>query len=221
MSWELNPFGSVLAVILHTDAVCLSWSLGLRQLRLPGGGAILPVSGQPFQMARNFGAMKALEMGVDYLLTYDSDIIPPPDAVEKLMKHNVPIISAAYFRRSPPHGIMVAQKPLGAWVTKWQPNSVIEVDVAGTGFMLIRRDVLEQMKPIRNGAHWFCWMVDHPKETIRPGEGAVSEDFSFCLAAKQQLGIPTLVDTSVVCRHVGFSQFTHNQVQPLETPMSN
>lgn len=220
-SWEMNPYGSVLAVILHTDAVCLSWALGLRQLRFPGGGAILPISGQPFSMARNSGAMKALELGVDWCLMMDSDIIAPPDAIERLMKHNHPIISAAYFRRSPPHGIMVAQKPLGNWVTKWQPNSLIEVDVAGTGFMLIRRDVLENMKPQRPGFHWFHWMVDTPKETLQAGEHCVSEDFSFCLAAKRQLGIPTVVDTSVIVKHVGLSEFTHNHVQPLQAFMCN
>lgn len=211
-SWETLDNASVLVGILHTDVTTIAWALGLRNLQIPGGG-VLPVAGMPYDMARNAICMRALEVGASHVLMYDSDVIAPPDTIPRLLARDKPIISGMYCRRSPPHGVPVAIKN-GQWLTGFRPGDVVEVDVVGAGCLLIRRDVLENLKPARPGKHWFSWQVDIPGEV--PAGEAMSEDFVFCLQARKQLGIPILLDTSVVCRHVGYSQVLPGSMMPLE-----
>lgn len=209
-AWEKNTF--VMGAILHTDNTTMQWAFGFRRLQFPG--EFMPFSGMPFDHARNAAAMKALEVGASHLFFMDSDVIIPPDGVMRLLARNEPIISGLYNRRSPPAGIPVMIRN-GQWVTDYKPGSIVEVDLVGSGCLLIRRDVLETMKePVRPGKQWFSWQVDLVS-LLPPGE-ALSEDFAFCAHARRRYGYKVLVDTSVECRHIGYSQFRHNQMAPLE-----
>lgn len=211
-AWEIQQGRQVLVGILHVDLVTVAWALGLRNLQVPG--AILPVSGMPYDHSRNTICKVALENGFQYVFMLDSDCIPPNDAILRLMAHRLPLVSGLYSRRSPPHAIPVAMKN-GQWLTEYTPNSLVEVDVVGSGCMLIHRSLLENMPPQRDGKHWFDWRVD--LQGHLPREKCLSEDFTFCQAARESLGIKTYLDTSVVCRHVGNFQVTHGSVVPLET----
>lgn len=215
-AWEIPVHGSVLCGILHTETTSMAWALGFRNLQIPG--PIMPVAGMPFDQARNTICMKAMEIGVDYCFMLDSDVIPPNDAVLRLMKHGLPIVSGVYARRSPPHSIPVMLRG-GNWIQPDQlpkDGKLFEVDVCGAGCLLIRRDVLEKMPPQRPeaGAHWFDWRVQ--MQSIRPQHECLSEDFTFCVAAKK-CGFPTAVDPSVVCRHVGFAQALPGIFVPADT----
>ncbi len=212
-SWELKARKQVLVGILHTDQVTLSWAFGLRNLQVPG--EILPVAGMPFDHARNAVCQAALDNGYQYVFFLDSDVAPPNDTIPRLMSHRLPLVSGVYHRRSPPHGVPVMQRPVGRWVTSYPANSLIEVDVVGTGCLLIHRSILEQMPPLdaRRGKRWFDWKVDMPG--LPQGE-ALSEDFAFNMHLKRTLGIKTMVDTSVICRHIGLSQATYGSMLPLE-----
>ncbi len=46
--------------------------------------------------ARNALRKKVLEEGYDYLFSFDQDVIPPKDAIKKLLSHNLPLISGLY-----------------------------------------------------------------------------------------------------------------------------
>src|SRR3990167_9080572 len=140
-AWEQQ--GSVLVGILHVEQTTVAWALGLRNLQIPG--QIMPVTGMPFDHGRNTICMKALECGADYVYMLDSDVVPPPDAILRLMAHKQPLISGLYCRRSPPAGVPVMMRPVGQWITQWTPNAVIEVDVVGAGCMLIHRSILENL----------------------------------------------------------------------------
>lgn len=216
-SWEILANPTVLVGILHVDTTTVAWSLGLRNLQI--NGPVMPVSGMPFDHARNACAMKALEVGADYLGFLDSDVIPPRDAFPRLLAHRKPIVSAVYSRRSPPHGIPVAQKPVGQWVTSLPRSGLVEVDVVGCGCCVIRRDVLKALPPSRPGRHWFDWRVD-----MKGTEGEqlpLSEDFTFFYRCKQLLGIPVLLDTSIRCRHVGHAEADFGSFLPLNcTPVT-
>ena len=213
-SWEILNNPSVLCGILHTDQTSIAWALGLRALQIPG--PILPVAGMPYDMARNVICMKALEVGVDAVFILDSDVIPPPDAILRLLRHRQPVISGVYHRRSPPHGLPVMQRPVGQWVMNYPPNAIIEVDVVGSGCLLISTDVLRNLPPSRPGSHWFDWRVN--LQGLEPIDGIphMSEDFVFCMRVKQKLGIPILVDTGVQCKHVGLAQATYGRMDPCE-----
>ncbi len=172
----------------------------------------------PFDHARNQACMACLEGGFSHILSIDTDVIAPSDAVTRLLAHNLPVVSAVYCRRSPPHGVPVAIRN-GSWVTNLPQKGLIEVDVVGAGFLLIHRTVLEQMKPQRPGHHWFDWRVH--MRGIMPDHMCLSEDFTFSVAVKEQLGIKTMVDCGIRCRHVGFFECTYGDARPLNTtPMT-
>ena len=149
--WEMENQFSVLCAVLHTDQTTITWAFGLRGL-LPGHMPVMGLSGMPFDMARNTACMRTLEGGFDFLFFLDSDVVPPVDAVMKLAKHNLPIVSGLYCRRSPPHAVPVMIKN-GQWVTQFKPGSMVEVDVVGAGCLLIKREVLEKCPPQRPGKH--------------------------------------------------------------------
>ena len=211
--WEMQG-GSVLACVIHTDHTTIAWAFGLRNLQIPGG--IMGLAGMPYDHARNEACKKVLEVGAQWLFFLDSDVIPPADTILRLMRHNQPIISGLYFRRSPPEGVPVMMKPVGNWIVDFPENSVIEVDVVGAGCLLIHRSVLERFKqyPQRPGKTWFDWRVD--MQGHLPREECLSEDFTFSMHAKR-LGIPTLVDTSIQCRHVGLGEARRNYFRPVDT----
>lgn len=212
--WEQRQRESVLAYTLHTDTVTVAWAMGIRRLQLPG--QFIAVAGMPFDHARNSACMACLERGFDWLFSLDSDVIPPPDAVLRLMAHRQPIISGVYHRRSNPAGVPVMQRPLGQWVRQYPPNKVIEVDTVGAGCLLIHKSVLERLPPQRPqaGKHWFNWAVDCPPEhnPVAP----MSEDYTFAQWSIKH-GYKVLVDTSVQCLHVGYAQFGYGSAVPLET----
>jgi len=210
-SWEISPY-SVLCVVLHTEVTTVAWAMGLRNLILPGRSTVIFPSGMPYDMARNQGCMSALEYGATHVMMIDSDVILPPDGVLKLLARDLDIVSGLYCRRSPPHGIPVAIRN-GQWLTQFKQNALEPVDVVGAGCLLIKRRVLEQMKPIAPGAHWFHWRVD--QKGFLPPEECVSEDFAFNKEAKRQLGIQTYLDTSVICRHVGYASAGVGTLEPL------
>lgn len=211
-SWESSHHSSVLCAILHTDYTSVAWAFGLRNLQVPG--PVMGLSGMPFDHARNAASMRAIELGVDWLFFLDSDVIPPHDTITRLIAHNKPVISGVYCRRSPPAGVPVMIRE-GRWVEKIPENSVIEVDLVGAGCLLIHRSVLTSFPPQRPGKHWFDWRVD--LQGLHPPGDCLSEDFTFCKAVKEKLGIPVLVDTSIQCRHVGFSEAVYGGIRPLET----
>lgn len=212
-AWELPP--QVLVSILQVDVVTTAWAFGLRNLIVPGHLPPLPLAGMPFDHARNRACQSALEMGADYLFFLDSDVIPPRDAILRLINHRKPLISGMYSRRSPPWSVPVMIRN-GAWVNEFPKGSVVEVDYVGAGCMLIARSVLEQLPPSdpMRGKHWFDWKVD--MIGLVPNGEALSEDFVFCKRVKDVLGIPTLVDTSIECEHVGYAAATHGHYRPME-----
>ncbi len=211
--WEIKAANQVLVAILHTDNVCFNWSLGIRRLIIPGPDPI-GICGMPFDHARNVAAQHALASGLDWLFFLDSDVIPPRDAILRLMAHNKPIVSGVYCRRSVPEAIPVMMKPLGQWVTQIPSGGLMEVATVGAGCLLIHRTVFERLPPQRptEGKTFFDWRVDCL--AVKSKEECLSEDFTFCVHARKH-GIPTFVDCGVRCRHVGLAEADYGSFRPL------
>ncbi|RJQ27023.1 hypothetical protein C4577_01755 [Candidatus Parcubacteria bacterium] len=214
-SWEIQQ-NKVLCAFLHTDLVSVPWALGFRNL-LPHDMPIMPIAGMPFDHARNTACRTALDNGFEYLFFLDSDVVPPRDVVQRLMNHKKPWVSGVYFRRSPPHSVPVMIKN-GTWYTNYPRGALVDVDLVGAGCLLIHRSFLEAIPPQRPhaGKHWFDWRVDTQGMQLPPDMPPLSEDFTLCHWAKVKLGIPTLVDTSIVCRHIGLAQAGDNTFTPAE-----
>lgn len=190
----------------------MAWAFGLRNLIFPG--EFVALAGMPYDHARNVGAMKAIELGASHIFYLDSDVIPPRDAVLRLLAHNQPIISGMYCRRSPPASVPVMLRG-NQWITQFPQGKVIEVDLVGAGCLLIQTDVLAKLPPQRDGSHWFDWRVDCPHLAAQ-GLPPLSEDFTFCHHARQK-GYKILVDTAIKCRHVGFAQADYGVFEPLDS----
>lgn len=217
MYWELKEANKVLCAILTVETVPMAWATGFRKLIIPGPEPIT-IAGLPFDHARNMACEAILQRGCEYLFFLDSDVVPPPDAVLRLIRRNKPLISGMYCRRSPPHAVPVMMRD-HQWITELPDpivgDPVIEVDLVGAGCMLIHRTVLERLQPQRNrpGKRWFDWTSDLNGH-VPPGH-ALSEDFSFCRRVRQELGIPVLVDTSIRCWHVGLAEAGYGTFMPV------
>lgn len=213
-SWELKEQNKVLCAFLHTDLVSTAWALGLRNLIIPG--PLVPLSGMPYDHARNQAVEACLSGGFEYLFFIDSDVIPPRDAVLRLLNHRLPIVSGLYCRRSPPHSVPVCIKN-GSWYTDFPLGAMIEVDLVGAGCLLIHRTVFEHvLGPRANlGKKWFDWRVD--TQTLSPpsDQPPLSEDFTWCDLVRKH-GYHIMIDSSIQCRHVGLAQSTFGQFLPCE-----
>lgn len=212
------------------DVTTIAWSFGIRNLIIPGREELrmfnpyIPLTGMPYDMGRNMGCRTALDLGVEWIFFLDSDVILPRDSLLRLISHQKPIMSGVYHRRSPPEGVPVMLKmapgpdgkPMMQWLNGYPPNQIIEVDLVGTGCLLIHRSVLERVPPQRptEGKLWFDWRVDC--KGIKPEHECLSEDFTFCLAAKR-CGYQILVDTGVIGRHVGYGEAGLHSFKPLDT----
>ena len=225
-SWEISQGKEVLVGILHVDVTTVAWAKALREMHIPG--QIMCVAGMPYDHARNTICQATLQHGFRNCFMLDSDVMTPPDAIPRLLAHRQPIVSGVYFRRSPPHGLPVAMRCVRnakgefegfQWVTDLPPGGLIEVDVVGSGCLLLRRDLLEVFarKPQRPGKTWFDWKVD--MQTFLPKEECLSEDYTMCMHAKK-LGFKTMLDTSIRCRHVGYGEAGYGTFLPLDTNMA-
>lgn len=216
--WDAKRNVRVLGYTLHVDQCTIKWALALKALQLPGD--FLPLAGMPFDHARNSAAQHCLQHGYTHLFSLDSDVIPPPDAILKLLATGKPFVSGLYCRRSPPWSVPVAQKN-GQWLSGFKPGSLVEVDVVGAGCLLISADLLRRIPPQRPqaGKHWFDWRVDcQGVPGIDPGS-CLSEDFSLCRHIKKTLGESTWLHSGVICEHVGFASATHGNYRPMDHGM--
>jgi len=156
------------------------------------------VRGIPLGVARDEIVKLALEdPKVTHILWVDTDNIcekpeDPNQAIQQLLQLNLPIVSGLY-RAKQKEGFNYA-----AWADAKIPNVVgftpitgytgnlVQVDTVGFGFCLIKREVFEKVPQ-----PWFQWDKPSP-----------SEDFNFCLKAKQY-GYSINVFTDVQLGHKG------------------
>ena len=144
--------------------------------------------------ARNKLAKRAIEMGAEYTMWFDSDMIFQPDTMLKLLEHKDEggIISGVYFRRSPPYTPVVFAKcniRERSWAElEEMPAELVEVEGVGFGCVLVSTDVLMSI-----AAKEWSW--------FEPLKG-FGEDLSFCWRARE-CGYKVLLDPTVKCGHVG------------------
>lgn len=173
-----------------------------------GAGAFFDWHSFPTIEKRNYIVERFLqEEDLKWLLMIDSDMVPPPDLVARLLHAaNHPgrdIVTALCFTR---HGFPY-QPAAGYWSNnedgfRWMPaeefdGQVREVDWVGTGCILVWRPVLECMRQIR-GKRIFRG-IEH--DGLATGRG---EDQEFSKAAGTA-GFRLFCDTSTVAGHLGLT----------------
>jgi len=163
----------------------------LMGLRLPCSTRVIWQVRSMIDTARNSIVEEFLKAPGKYLMMIDDDHEFNFDIVEKLMSHNVDIVGGLAFKRRPGYEPCVyRQNQEDKQYYPIVPKTFQEVDVVGTGGIMIKREVLEGMSfPYfyteydENKVHW-------------------SVDFKFCINAKKQ-GFKIFVDPEVQLSHIG------------------
>jgi hypothetical protein len=153
-------------------------------LDVPPGSAKVAIEGTDVAQSRNKAVQRMLEFpGHRWLLFVDDDMLFEDDAVMRLLRHDRPVVSGLTFARRAPYVPCVY--PITA--EQMASGDLVEVEEAGTGFLLIRREVLEAIP-----APWF--------EAGRIETGELREDKHFCQKVRAA-GFPIAVDTSLRIGH--------------------
>lgn len=142
-------------------------------------------NGAFIELARNIFVKRFLEDVTDatHLFFIDADLKFPPNAFIGLLQANLPICAAAYRRRQDPedYPLVFADEPEKGGL--WLIDDWLQCKRVATGFLCIRRDVLEEMAaaapqiniPDQKGP--VPW-VFHTKFDEK--ERFVGEDYAFC-----------------------------------------
>ncbi len=147
--------------------------------------------------SRNLLRKYAIENNYDYFLNLDQDIIPPKDIIERLLKHKEKIVTAIYFNpiRLPLTGEVKLRPVVGVmegtkirFLKPEEMNKGLrEVDVCGSGCIIMHREVLEKVE------------FRYNKES----DGF--DDVMFVYDAKQN-GYKVYADTSLLVKHLVISR---------------
>lgn len=154
-------------------------------------GVFAPI-GYSVDTARNLVVEHALEIGYDYILWIDSDIIVPKDILTKLLAHKEDIVSGVYSYKVIGATEAVAKKygPDGIYLDLQLDDvramkGLQEIDAVGFGCILTSTEVFKKMKP-----PYFIYDDD------------MGEDVYFCKNA-QALGYKVWLDPAIKCGHIG------------------
>ncbi len=108
---------------------------------------------------RNKITEEALRQGVDWVLYLDDDQILQPDTLLKLLDTGHDVISAHYIQRQHPfNSVLMRQFNSGVTWHQLEPTDrgIVEVEASGAGCLLVRRNVLEALKP----PYWTIGQID-------------------------------------------------------------
>jgi len=139
-----------------------------------------------------------------HLLMLDSDVLPPPHLIERLLAHKKDCVGGWYRKKEKFHAdingeMQILQRPVVyqqvgivegkiQYVQIWQPHEGLEeISAAGAGCWLMTRKLAEALgkSPYDMGA-----------------KGDDGEDMQICRKITAA-GFPMFVDWSVACAHVG------------------
>lgn len=138
----------------------------------------------------------------DYLFSVDSDIVLPKDSLEKMIHHNVDIVSGLYIQRiENTHTLEVYKDIANDGMTNIDINEIDfsnqlqEIAGCGFGCVLIKGEVFREM----SYPHFvYKSALNH--------EDTVSEDTYFCMKARDH-GFKVYMDTTIQCEHIGTKKF--------------
>lgn len=148
----------------------LFWNC-MMNLRMTEEARLEQLIGGDWCGARNTLAQMTLDGGYDWLWFMDDDHAFSPDLLNRLLRHDLPLVVPVCLTRVPPFKpvTFVERLPdqefqyLPAHLPNYEDDGVIELAAGGCAGMLIRREVLEAIEP-----PWFEY-----KDR--------SEDIIFCL----------------------------------------
>ena len=140
-----------------------------------------------------------------HMMWLDADIEFTSDDVAKLWNLDADIAVGVYRMKTP-------KSKYAAWVDGKLITNLkkfkepMEVDYAGTGFMMIKRGVIEKLKEV--SPKYENEMKDIPAIYMTPIHNGIleSEDYHFCRIAREA-GYKVMMDPSVKLRHWGITAY--------------
>jgi hypothetical protein len=149
----------------------------------------------------------------DWILWVDSDIVLTNEALAKVWaaRHpqERPVVSGTYFISKqmessimqPYPAIFMAHeddKYLMSYVHPMPPDSLLKVDYAGFGFLLMHRSVADKMREFHGNGSFFIESMD---EANKDKDTFIGEDIQFFMKMKEA-GIPLHVHTGATVKHM-------------------
>lgn len=200
-----------------TNLKYYNWSQGILVGESHGMGSMIADN-------RNKVIIETLKTGAKYLLLCDTDMIFPPDSIQRMAAHKKPIVSALAFSKvhnSIPN--MYHKECDGSWkpIIEWDDGVLLKVDCVGGAFMLIDMEYIKNIP-----APWFAappvgmhYIYNAVRDAAGKGEdiaeaykmatknmggdtATLGEDFYFS-ELMSKYDIPIYVDTSLKIGHVG------------------
>ena len=159
--------------------------------------------------ARNQMASDSLAQGFDELMWIDSDIVFDPGDVDKLRRHDLPLVCGIYPKKAC-RQFACAFLPDTGKVVFGGRGDLIELFYCGFGFVHTRRVVYEAMQrelrlPLCNQRFKGLPLVPYFAPIVVGEEEQawyLAEDYSFCERARR-CGLCILADTTIRLWHVG------------------
>lgn len=183
---ETRPPGVVCIPV--QDQMWTESVIALENLVTPKDSTKAKIRGQEGPAAKRNMAIRNMLQNPSWrwICFLDADMVPGPDMVTRLLDLRLPVAAGLAFARRPPfcfeHHTLDAFSDLN--------NGPFEVEWAGAGSLLVRREVIEALP---SDEPWF----DYPDRVSR-----VNEDILFCRKIREA-GFKIVVDPSVVVGHVG------------------
>lgn len=142
---------------------------------------------------RWIAAKLAIEHNCDYLWLIDADMAIPPDALPRLLKHQKPIVGAAYnYRSLPLRTVVKLRNPRGElYIPETLPTELFPCAAIGSGCKLIQVSALREIPQ-----PWFALEWDKEGCLVK------TDDVWFCEQA-MSVGIQTWCDPTIDVKHIG------------------
>lgn len=185
--------------------VPLSWEYSHRFFRQSigrmqrwDGCDVIEIDGGTVYQLRNTGIEMAQDMGMEGVLFCDADMTFPPDALKRLVDHNLPIVGGLCTKRRKPFSPVLYRRISGKYQLM-QPSEgdsgLFPVDATGGAFLYVSMEVFDKIhRP---------WFINREIEDngICDENDFLGEDLNFCRKA-QEAGYDIYVDLSLKIGHL-------------------
>lgn len=195
-------------LVPYTGSIVPECEDGLKELERRGYAVRRARGFAAIDQGRNQLATDALLDGFEETMWIDADVGFPPDAVDRLRAHQQPIVCGIYPQKGK-RSLACHALPGTPQLVFGQGGGLHEILYAGTGFLLVRREVYLRLQeqwalPVCN-ERFGRPMLPYFQPMVQPDEdGAwyLAEDYAFGQRARQ-CGYRILADTSVRLWHIG------------------
>lgn len=172
--------------MFHSETAQCLWGIGRGNANCRQG--IVMAHSSIVAAARNNCVGGAQSIKADYIMFIDSDMIFPPNTIDRLLAHKKDIVGGTYVRRGPPFDNLGASIPADAEKT----SGLIEMTHMPTGMLLIKTSVFEAFKK-----PYFRYNTNEDLELLD------GEDMIFSTMAREKgFKIFCDLDLSAELRHI-------------------